>query len=130
MAQNKADQEKTDPHFKAVPLMQAGKDYWVWSLEKGRVLEWGHRFDEGIGYRVFLKYVDSFATCAFYTSQVRKLAHQIEKNEVTPQILQLAPILRQLANDVEKLNKLWAKKGCPDLRIDQLAEKTGEIGHA
>jgi hypothetical protein len=84
---------------------------WQLFLIKGKTLTWGHRFDENIGYRVFIKFSGSLMVNSFTASEARKVAYQISRNETSEDILNVGVVLKQMANQVEALNNAWAASG-------------------
>lgn len=94
-------------------------DGWTLFLIQGKALEWGHRFDAGIGYRVFVRFSDSAMVNAFPANEAKKLATKISRGETNEDILNLGLVMKQMAMQVEKLNKAWAAAGAPDQPLDQ-----------
>jgi len=63
----------------STPIILMDRIGWVPHLIADKTVTWGHRFDEGIGYRVFLKYADSENINAFPTALARLIADQIKR---------------------------------------------------
>jgi len=107
-------------------VLQKATGRWSLFLIEGKELEWGHRFDAGIGYRVYIKFKDAWVANVFLPDQARKAAVQMSKREQNEDILNLGIVLKRMAADVEALNKAWAAAGCPDQPLDKISEG----GHA
>lgn len=105
------------------PLVQQ-KDSGCWSLFliEGKELEWGYRFDAGIGYRVYIKFNDAMVANVFLPEQARKAAVQMSRRETNEDILNLGIVLKRMAADVDELNRAWAAAGCPDQPLDKIME--------
>ena len=108
------------------PFVQQQSGGWALFLMQGKELEYGHRFDAGIGYRVYIKFKDSWMSNTFPAAEARKLAVMISRRETNEDILNLGIVVKQMAAQVEKLNAAWAARGAPDEPLD----RTGDAGHA
>lgn len=118
MDQNKA------ADLQRVPFIKKG-DGWNLFLVQGKSLSWGHRFDEGIGYRVFIKFADSLMTNSFPAGEARRVATRISRGESNEDILNIGIHMKRMADEVDRLNKIWAAKGAPDKPLHEL----GGEGH-
>lgn len=107
------------------PFIFRGASGWTLALVDGRVLEWGHRFDEGIGYRVFMKYEGAESINAFPASIARQIAHKY-RNDKTDTAKQICKVLVSTAEECEQLNKIWAARGAKDSALMH----DSEGGHA
>lgn len=94
---------------------------WSLMLVEDKALAWGHRFDAGIGYRVFIKWTDSAISNVFPSSEAKKLATMISQRETNEDILNIGIQLKRLAAEVDRLNKAWAAAGAPDLPLHETA---------
>lgn len=108
------------------PFVQQQSGGWALFLIEGKELEYGHRFDAGIGYRVYIKFKDSWMSNSFPAGEARKLATMMEQRKHAPgsDELTLAGHIRDMAAQVEKLNKAWAAQGAPDQPLDRMAGGT------
>lgn len=107
------------------PFVYLDRTGWVPNLMPGMTIDFGTRFDAGIGYRVFFKYSQSEKINAFPALMAEWLAEKV-KRMPQPIYKELAKNLVQAASECAKMNELWAKAGCPDEPIDSL----GVPGHA
>lgn len=117
--QKLADLERT-------PFVRARSGEWTLLMLAGKELVWGHRFDAGIGYRVYVKYKDSLMSNVFPHNEAFNLSNKIRRGEDDIMIIALANHIRDMAAEVKKLNALWAAAGAPDTPLDQM----GDVGHA
>lgn len=112
--------EEKQREMARTPLVQQSSGRWALFLIEGKELEWGHRFDSGIGYRVYIRFKDSMMSNVFLPDQARKAAVHMSKGETNEDILNMGIILKQMAAQVESLNKAWAAAGCPDAPLDAI----------
>ena len=110
------------------PFVPQKDGTFVLILQVGYTLEWGHRFDSYLGYRVFIKFKECAVINAMPPSMARKWAVNIRKDEQMIDMLTLSRVLIELADQVEKLNNAWAAAGCPDEPLHEVME--GKEGHA
>lgn len=108
----------------STPIVLMPRTGWTPHIFLDRPLEWGTRFDAGVGYRVFLKYQDSENINIFPAEIARGHAEKI-KAMVNPQFKRLAKLLIDACDTCDKMNKIWADAGAPDVPVDQI----GEAGH-
>jgi hypothetical protein len=108
------------------PFIQQQTGGWVLILREGESLMWGTRFDDGFGYRVFIKWAGAEVINAIPANTARQWATEISKNEDRREILALAGILRSTAKECDALNRAWAAKGAPSEALD----KEPVAGHA
>lgn len=104
------------------PFVPQKDGSFVLILREGYTLEWGHRFDAEIGYRVYLKFQECEAINAMPSTLARKWAVNIRKGEQMIEMLTVARVLIELADQVEKLNAEWAKLGCPENPLEDVLE--------
>lgn len=109
------------------PFVKQASGNWALFLIEGKHVEWGHRFDPGIGYRVYIRFKDSMMSNVLPASEARKLANMISLRETNEDILNLGIMMKQMATQVERLNELWSKAGAPDLPLDIQNEKTRAV---
>lgn len=114
------DQTKAANLMRTPFVRQQSTGNWALFLIKNMALEWGHRFDAGIGYRVFIKFGESQMINAFPAGECRRVATMISNNETNEDILNIGIVMKRLADEVEKLNKQWAALGAPDQPLDQM----------
>lgn len=107
------------------PFVYFDRIGWQPNLLPGGVLDFGHRFDAGIGYRVFFKYVDSDDINAFPPAMAEALAEKV-KRMPQPMYKELAKNLTTAAASCRKMNDLWAAAGAPDEPVDVIKD----AGHA
>ena len=113
--------ELNNPPDLSTPIIFLPRTGWTPHIEMDKPLAWGHRFDPGIGYRVFLKYADSENINAFPPLVMHGIIQKI-KQMAHPQLKILAKNLNEVNESCEKMNKIWADAGCPDAPIDQLKD--------
>lgn len=117
---------KTEQDLFRTPFVKQKSGRWALFLIEGKELEYGHRFDAGIGYRVYIKFKESRMCNSFPAGEARKLAVMISHRETNEDILNLGIVIKQMATQVERLNAAWAAQGAPDEPLD----RTGDAGHA
>lgn len=105
-----------DPNIPAdnirTPFVQLDDGGWTLFILKDHQMSWGHRFDPGIGYRVYIQWTGSLMTNVFTPQQTRKMANMIQvKNENHENILQLSKVLIEMAKEVDRLNVAWRALG-------------------
>lgn len=100
------------------PFTQQASGEWLLILVAGYSLEWGHRFDADVGYRVYLKFAESINANVIPGRTAHIWANNITKNETRSEILMVAKALHDCGRQVEHLNKLWAEKGAQDVPLD------------
>lgn len=120
--------EKMAADLTRTPFVKQKSGRWSLFLTSDKTLEWGHRFDSGLGYRVFLKFQDSLMANVFVPAQALKLSRKMraKKSGPTDEELMIADKLEEMAAQVKRLNELWDAAGTPDQPLD----KIGDAGHA
>lgn len=108
------------------PFTKQSSGRWSLFLIEGKELEYGHRFDAGIGYRVYIKFKDSWMSNTFPAGEAKRLATMMENRKYQPGAdeLTLAGHIRAMAAQVDALNKAWAALGAPDEPLDKMAGGT------
>lgn len=107
------------------PFVYLQRTGWVPNLIADKAIDFGTRFDAGIGYRVFFKYAESDDINAFPAAMAHGIAAKV-KMMPQPVYKELAKNLTLAAENAEKMNNLWAAAGCPDEPVDVIKES----GHA
>jgi len=120
--------QKMTTDMTRTPFVKQKSGKWSLFLISDKTIEWGHRFDAGIGYRVFIKFQDSLMANTFLDHQAAKMARLMRAKKSGPpdEELVLAKKLEDMAKQVERLNELWAAAGVPDKPLD----KIGTAGNA
>lgn len=117
-------QQDKGPDNMRTPFVKQQSGRWALFLIEGKEIEYGHRFDPGIGYRVYIKFKDSIMANCFVAHEARKLAAMISQRETNEDILNIGIIIKQMAGQVVKLNDAWTALGCPEQALDQMAGGT------
>lgn len=115
-----AHPEKLNPDLLRTPFMKKENGKWQLFLIQGKEIEYGHRFDAGIGYRVYIKFKDSWASNCLPAGEAKRLATMISNRETNEDILNLGIVIKQMAMQVDSLNKAWAALGAPDEPLDKM----------
>lgn len=119
----------TDKEKMRTPFIK-GQKGWVLSLLPEKVLEWGHRFDAEIGYRVYVKFQDSMMSNCFTAVEAKKLAKMMQERErgteaYDIQVLSLAGKIADMAAQVQRLNDIWLSQGGGEKTVDEVLQTAG-----
>lgn len=104
------------------PFVKQKSGRWALFLIQGKEIEYGHRFDSGIGYRVYIKFKDSWMSNCFPAGEAKRLATMMEQRKYAPgsDEMTLAAHIRDMAGQVDALNKAWAARGAPEQPLDMM----------
>lgn len=93
------------------PFVQTPEGRWNLVLDKPQQVEWGHRFDAGVGYRVFVKFIGAQATNIMGAHTARVFAKNISAGEAGDDVKALAAGMNLMAEQIDKLNQAWFAAG-------------------
>lgn len=112
-------------YLERVPFRNDGANI-VFEPEQNREIVWGHQFDAGVGYRIYIRYADGHFKNVFHAHIVRELTKGMFKMTKDTDSIYVLSKIRDMAYEVDRLNTLWAQAGSPPQPLDQI----GEAGHA
>lgn len=121
----KTQEAPLHPDLLRTPFNRQPNGTWQLFLIEGKEIEYGHRFDSGIGYRVYIRFRDSYNSNVLPASEAKKLATMMEGKKhyaADSDERTLAKAIRDMAKQVEALNRQWALLGAPDQPLDTIGE--------